>query len=92
MSRRGRAEVLEIADVLAVSFSQFKTFFCAQVESRHYISNQVKKMIRMGVKTLMVSMDCDQSFSKNDFTMYELEVKFFSSWGDDLKLRGSLGL
>ncbi len=87
-----RAEVLEIADVLAVSFSQFKTFFCAQVESRHHISNQVKKMIRMGVKTLMVSMDCDQSFSKNDFTMYELEVRFFSSWGDDLKLRGSLGL
>jgi hypothetical protein len=85
-----RAEVLEIADVLAVSFSQFETFFCAQIESRHCISNQVGKMLRIGVKTLMVGIDPS---TMNDFTMDELEIKFFSRWGSDqLQVRGSLRL
>ncbi len=83
-----RAEVLEIADVLAVSFSQFKEYFLAQID----LLNQVENLIRIGVKTLMVSNDC-QSTTENDIMGDEFKIKFFSHWGsDELQLRGSLGL
>ncbi len=84
-----RTEVWEIADVLAVSYSQFNAYFFAQIDC----SIQVEKLFRIGVKTLMVSSDNCPSITENDIMEDEFEIKFFSHWGsDELQLRGSLGL
>ncbi len=47
-------------------------------------------MLRIGVKTLMVG---DDLVTMDNFTLDELEIKFFSRWGsDELQVRGSLRL